>query len=46
MFGASDDVPTLPVLPSWRFVGGVLGALAFVVAVILVVRSFGASITP
>ena len=46
MEAASDDASALPVLPSWRFVLGVLGALLLVVAVILVVRSFGSSIAP
>ena len=42
----SEDGSSVPILPSWRFVGGVLGGLALVVVVILVVRSFGASVAP
>ncbi len=46
MEAASDDASARPVLPSWRFVLAVLGALALVVGVILVVRSFGSSTSP
>lgn len=46
MQAATGDGSKLPMLPSWRFVVGVLGGLALMVVVILVVRSFGSSLAP
>jgi hypothetical protein len=43
---ASDDGSVGATLPTWRGVYGVLAALGLVIAVILVVRSLGASIAP